>query len=102
MDSIDKFAPDPDSEGPNRQLANPAKFMHETGLLFLINKLILHRHGIAVYYGENEEGHPEGGLGVSVTTNEEPFDFDAIREIKAQKRLDEFMRDPQKYIGEAK
>lgn len=99
MDSIN---PDPDSEGPNRQLQNPAKFLHDTGLLYLINSMILHKYGVAIYYGENEEGHPDGGLGVSVTTNDEPFDFEQMREFQAQQRLNEFLKDPQKYIKGAR
>lgn len=102
VDSTSNFVPDADSEGQNRQLQNPAKFLHETGLLYLINKAILHQYGVAIYYGENEEGHPEGGLGISVSTDGQPFDFDPVRESRAFDRLTSFRMNPKKMIEEAR
>lgn len=93
---------DPDFDQNSRYLENPAKFLHETGLLWKINKEILHPLGIAIYYGENEEGHAEGGIGVQVSTDAEPFDFDPVRETRAKDRLTTFLLDPQKFIKSAR
>jgi hypothetical protein len=75
----------------DRTIQNAARFMRDTGLLWKINTEILHQYGIALYYGKDEDGEPEGGLGVIVDPDAEPMEYDPYKAEKAKQRYDNFV-----------
>lgn len=72
--------------------SNPPKFMHESGLLFEINRKILHPLGLALFYVENDDGSiASHSLGLMATPDGEPFDFAPDRIVAAEARLAAFL-----------
>lgn len=74
-------------------VGNPAKFMHESGLLYEVNRLVMHPLGLALYYAENDAGEIEvQGLGVLQTEDDDPIDgYEPDRAAAARERLHAYL-----------
>ncbi len=56
--------------------ANGAKLLHEAGLIYEINRKILHPLGLALYFSQQGDGTIDPGIGVMESPNHEPIEFE--------------------------
>jgi hypothetical protein len=74
-----------------KYIENPEKFLVESGLLFEINRRILHPLGLALFIEEDEKGHYELGGILDCRSDPEGILYDETAFQAGHEKLNRFM-----------